>query len=485
MLALLLVLPALCHVSCAIFQRLWRRGSSMERASEIESLRTSLVGVVAEVLTPVARRYDYSQVPLETTIKWRPLVLLLGNYSSGKSTLINELLGGEIQATGQAPTDDSFTVLTFDDAGDPGVRVTEEREGAALLSDPQYPFAGLKRHGQRFAAHFRLKKVSSPFLRHLALIDTPGMLDSTAETDRGYNYQSVIGDLAEIADLVLVLFDPHKAGTVREAHASLRETLPAKTFEDRVIFVLNRIDECDSLSDLLRVYGTLCWNLSQMLGRKDIPPIRLTYATAPAGGRPVAEYLRFLTNQRADLTQHIAEAPRFRLDHLAAYAELHGERLQHLLEALLAYKRGRRGAAIRLGISGVAVAALVAGAAIMALLAYGTFADQSSTFVVGGVAGVLVLVLWLVLVTPLWLSAFHSRAVREVDALTPLASQSRRDSWQAVRPLLVARLETTRGKFPAGAVRADFASVRRAMDQDVQRARVRLGELGSRRLPSQ
>ena len=29
-----------------------------------------------------------------------------------------------------------------------------------------------------------------------------------------------------LADLVLVMFDPHKAGTVRETHASLRETLP-------------------------------------------------------------------------------------------------------------------------------------------------------------------------------------------------------------------------------------------------------------------
>jgi EH domain-containing protein 1 len=54
------------------------------------------------------------------------------------------------------------------------------------------------------------------------------MLDSITERDRGYNYQDVIGDLAQIADLVLVLFDPHKAGTVREAHTSLRDTLPPR-----------------------------------------------------------------------------------------------------------------------------------------------------------------------------------------------------------------------------------------------------------------
>ena len=73
------------------------------------------------------------------------------------------------------------------------------------------------------------------------------------------------------AGLVLVLFDAHKAGTVREAYKSIRETLTAHTSEDRIIFVLNRIDECTTFNDLLRVYGTLCWNLSQITGRKDIP----------------------------------------------------------------------------------------------------------------------------------------------------------------------------------------------------------------------
>jgi len=259
-----------------------------ESVTDIEALRTALVELVATKLTPIARRYGYGEEPLETSIRWRPLVLVLGNYSSGKSTLINELLGYQVQATGQAPTDDSFTVIAGDGDGGDGeaTAVVEEREGRVLLTDPQYPFTGLRRYGQRFAAHFRLKKVRSPLLAHLAIIDTPGMLDSVAEAGRGYDYQRVVGDLAEMADLVLVLFDPHKAGTVRETYDSLRETLPMHASEDRVVFVMNRIDECGSLPDLLRVYGTLCWNLSQMLGRKDIPPVLLTHSPAAATTKP-------------------------------------------------------------------------------------------------------------------------------------------------------------------------------------------------------
>ena len=86
----------------------------MNRESFINALRTDLLSMVEDYLTPVALKYGYSEAPLEANIKWKPQVLVLGNYSSGKSTLINDFLGAEIQGTGQAPTDDSFTVITYD-----------------------------------------------------------------------------------------------------------------------------------------------------------------------------------------------------------------------------------------------------------------------------------------------------------------------------------------------------------------------------------
>ena len=253
-----------------------------------ESLRRELVEVVEQKMSPVAMKYGYSQTGLEQKIKWRPVVLLLGNYSSGKSTLINELLGTTVQKTGQAPTDDSFTVLTYNEDDE-----LEERDGMVLLSDPEYPFDSLKKQGKRFASHFKLKRVKSEFLKNLAIIDTPGMLDSVSERDRGYDYQEVIGEFANIADLILVLFDPHKAGTIRETYESLRKTIPRATYEDRVLVVLNRVDECENLNDLLRVYGTLCWNRSQMTGRKGIPHIHFTYSIE---NQTPPVFLNFLDN---------------------------------------------------------------------------------------------------------------------------------------------------------------------------------------------
>lgn len=452
------------------------RSTPLER---IEDLRTELVELVAKSLTPVALRYGYSEVPLEDNIKWRPLVLILGNYSSGKSTLINELLGETVQATGQAPTDDSFTVITFDErAPESGpVRVTEERDGSVLLNDPQYPFARLRRHGQRFAAHFRLKKVKAPFLRHLTLIDTPGMLDSMAERDRGYDYQQVIGDFAEIADLILVMFDPHKAGTVREAYASLRETLPARTFEDRVLFVLNRVDECESLADLLRVYGTLCWNLSQMLGRKDIPPIRLTYA--PGRGQ-VPDYLNHLPNERAALIKQISQAPQYRLDHLATFAETHGERLGHFLEALIAYKRKRLRYALQMAGVGLLVSLGLGLVVAFVLLTQGLGDGQNPALVVGVAALGAIFALWLVLVVPALGVAHHRRLLsKDLDNLTPLATQSRRDSWAHVKELVRSHLTRTSGRFSSAEVRRELAGVKKVQQKGARDVRGALGEIGT------
>jgi len=458
----------------------------MNPAEDFDSLRTNLLALVAEKLTPVALHYGYSEVPLETNIKWRPQVLVLGNYSSGKSALINEFLGAEVQATGQAPTDDSFTVLTYDDAALPAhpIRMTEDRDGKFLLNNSEYPFERLKRHGERFAAHFRLKKVNSPFLKTLAVIDTPGMLDSISERDRGYNYQDVIGDLANMADLVLVLFDPHKAGTVREAHISLRDTLPLRTFEDRVLFVLNRIDECASLIDLLRVYGTLCWNLSQITGRKDIPLIHLTYSARAAAENPNGQdkdrsFLHQLENQRQDLKDAILQAPRHRLDNLATFVETHGERLTHLLESLLSYRQKLRRLRLRHLLIGMGLS-LLAGSAAALLLVLSELLAGMSIPMFCGIAGALALVCMTCYATLLWKTIrgrWHRKRLRRLDELTVLDSQTRRDSWDAVKDLAHAYLKRTGGRFAGKDVKADYAVVRSVYETGSKEIREALNEL--------
>jgi EH domain-containing protein 1 len=310
------------------------------------------------------------------------------------------------------------------------------------------------------------------------------MLDSITERDRGYNYQDVIGDLAQIADLVLVLFDPHKAGTVREAHTSLRDTLPAKTFEDRVLYVLNRIDECASMTDLLRVYGTLCWNLSQITGRKDIPMIHLTYSTVAAEktGRsddPQAAYLHYLENQREDLKKAVLQAPCHRLDNLASFVETHGERLCHFLEAMISYRKKARLFLVKSFFAGLAVS-LVGGAAgwvgLMGLPPF-TGLDPVLQITGAGLLGTIVLIFWLALIQKYLYSRFLKKWLRQLDNLTPLPNQTRRDSWASVRDLLYVNLKNSNGRYSLSRVLSEHATVKQIHDRGSREIREALKEL--------
>jgi GTPase SAR1 family protein len=454
----------------------------MFRENYKTSLQKDLVEMVEQKLTPVAMRYRYSEVPLETTIKWRPVILILGNYSSGKSTLINEYVGAEIQDTGQAPTDDSFTVITYgedEEDNEPGIHVVEEHDGAYLLSDPEYPFEKLKKYGRRFASHFRLKKVNSPFLKELAIIDTPGMLDSVTERDRGYNYQEVIGDFARIADLILVLFDPHKAGTVQETYVALRETLPASTFEERILFVLNRIDECESMTDLLQVYGTLCWNLSQMTGRKDIPRIHLTYSSRVSRESEKTDYLKYLQNQRDELRETLLSAPDFRLDHLAGFVENHSECLDHFLEALLNYKKKTVGFDIRFGVTVCVLSLVMSYSAIFILGLSGALGGMGLQLLLTfGASGAVHLYISLVSAfRNLFKTRFHKKLMSVFDTMTPLENQRRKDTWNLIRNIAMNYLDKQKWMFPLGRVKREYDVVHWVATDGVKEIREALAEL--------
>ena len=56
-----------------------------------------------------------------TDISWWPLISVLGTFSAGKSSFINQYVGHTIQKTGNQAVDDKFTVLCF--SSDQNVRV--------------------------------------------------------------------------------------------------------------------------------------------------------------------------------------------------------------------------------------------------------------------------------------------------------------------------------------------------------------------------
>ncbi|HID98399.1 MAG TPA: dynamin family protein [Thermodesulfobacteriaceae bacterium] len=411
-----------------------------------DKLSKELEQLVRNKLEPLFSRYGLDLTDLLSPLKWKPLVLIIGNYSSGKSTFINELLGENIQRTGQAPTDDCFTILTA-----PGKdELAGDIPGSTVISDERLPFEFLRRFGESLISHLRLKKIESPVLQNFAIIDTPGMLDSVTEKDRGYDYLGVVGELAKLADIIVLMFDPFKAGTIKETYKAIRSTLPESTGEDRVMYVLNRIDECENALDLLRSYGTLCWNLSQMTGRKDMPRIFLTYAPdmgdAPPGIEP-------WMNEREELKKTLDYAPRMRLSHLLQEIDRIVRELALEIEALASFRSRLFGRLKRIVRSWGTVA--VTGF-FLGDLATNAFTGYPATpllkALISGEFGLdhfIWPILWVMLVCAsasmyfqkLLFPGFVKTTLGNIDALIPRKDAYEWDLWRRIKPRVRKKIE--------------------------------------------
>ena len=425
-------------------------------------LQSEIEEKVREVLIPLFNRYEVDFGNLEAILKWKPIALILGNYSSGKSTLINEILGQEIQRTGQAPTDDSFSVITAPPPSDSAGEI----HGATLINNNKLPFGSLKSYGEPLFAHFRLKYVDSPLLENLAIIDSPGMMDSVTEKGRGYDFLGVVADLTKLADLVVLMFDPHKAGTIKETYSTIRNTLPGTSGEDRIVFVLSRIDDCDNLADLVRSYGTLCWNLSQMTGRKDIPRIFLTYSPV---AKKNSETMDVWVSERKELSDRILSAPELRISHILHHVDRQANQLRLIVEAMARFCKGARGMLSKTFVATLVLALIAGGLLDMGLQKWIGFPKETLISAilsrnvelrhlpVPAVGFIAVFFLMGVLFAKWWLPVYTRKYRKHVDRLIRVETPYSEHMWAAARKGVLALLEKT-------SLKAIFTSHQRNMD---------------------
>ena len=178
-----------------------------------------------------------------TRIPWWPLVAVLGTYSSGKSTFINDLLGRRVQDTGNQAVDDRFSVLCF--GAEPGVRVLP---GVALDADPRFPFYKMSRaieeispgEGSRIDAYLQLKTCPGEVLRGRILIDSPGF---DADQQRTATLR-ITDRIIDLADLVLVFFDARhpEPGAMQDTLQHLVAETIHRTDSSKFLYILNQMD---------------------------------------------------------------------------------------------------------------------------------------------------------------------------------------------------------------------------------------------------
>lgn len=163
-------------------------------------------------------------------------------------------------------------------------------------------FSGLRNFGPQLIHQTKLKIRSNIAVQNFMLVDSPGMIDSpmvrenfyqnaplnsstvmttTTSTgqnikkhsamERGYDFESVCRWYAERADVILLFFDPDKPGTTGETLSVMTNSLIG--LEHKLHIILNKADQFKKIHDFARAYGSLCWNLSKVIQRKDLPRI--------------------------------------------------------------------------------------------------------------------------------------------------------------------------------------------------------------------
>ncbi|XP_009776638.1 EH domain-containing protein 1-like isoform X1 [Nicotiana sylvestris] len=234
--------------------------------TSVTSIVDGLKKLYIQKLKPLEIAYHFNDFvsPLlaNSDFDAKPMVMLLGQYSTGKTTFIKHLLKTSYPGAhiGPEPTTDRFVVV---------MNGPDERSipGNTIAVQADMPFSGLTTFGTAFLSKFECSQMPHPLLEHITLVDTPGVLSGEKQrTQRSYDFTGVTSWFAAKCDLILLLFDPHKldiSDEFKRVIASLRG------HDDKIRVVLNKADQVDT-QQLMRVYGALMWSLGKVLNTPEV-----------------------------------------------------------------------------------------------------------------------------------------------------------------------------------------------------------------------
>lgn len=303
--------------------------------SSVTSIIDGLKRLYIQKLKPLEVTYRFNDFvsPLLTNSDFdaKPMVMLLGQYSTGKTTFIKHLLkcsypGAHI---GPEPTTDRFVVVMSgpDERSIPGNTV-------AVQAD--MPFSGLTTFGTAFLSKFECSQMPHPLLEHITFVDSPGVLSGEKQrTQRAYDFTGVTSWFAAKCDLILLLFDPHKLDISDEFN---RVISSLRGHDDKIRVVLNKADQVDT-QQLMRVYGALMWSLGKVLNTPEVTRVYIgSFNDKPvndAVSGPIGKEL--FEKEQEDLLSDLKDIPKAACDRRinefvkrARAAKIHAYIISHL-----------------------------------------------------------------------------------------------------------------------------------------------------------
>ncbi|XP_068100288.1 sarcalumenin isoform X2 [Hyperolius riggenbachi] len=279
-------------------------------------------------IKPLELSYKYNELrQYEITdgeITSKPMILFLGPWSVGKSTMINYLLGLDETPhqlyTGAEPTTSEFTVLMHG----PKLKTIE---GIVMAADSARSFSPLEKFGQNFLEKLIGIEIPHKLLERVTLVDTPGIIENRKQQERGYPFNDVCQWFIDRADLIFVVFDPTKLDVGLELEMLFKQL---KGRESQIRIILNKADSL-ATQELMRVYGALFWSLAPLINVTEPPRVYVS-SFWPEDYQPETHRELFLKEEISlleDLTQVIEN----RLENKIAFIRQHAIRVR--IHALL------------------------------------------------------------------------------------------------------------------------------------------------------
>uniref|UniRef100_A0A8C1ICN0 EH-domain containing 2a n=1 Tax=Cyprinus carpio TaxID=7962 RepID=A0A8C1ICN0_CYPCA len=271
---------------------------------EVHTVTEALKTLYQEKLLPLEKYYDFSDFHSssleDADFDNKPMILVVGQCSTGKTTFIRYLLEQEYPGSriGPEPTTDSFTAIMHGE-------IEGIIHGNALTVDPNKPFRKLSSFGTTFLNRFQCVHLPNRVLESISIIDTPGILSvAKRKMSRGYDFPAVIHWFAEHVDRIILLCDAHKL----EISDEFSHTIMAlRGNEDKLRVVLNKADMVDS-QELMRVYGALMWSLGKVFCTPEV--LRVYVGSFWSSPMRMTDNRKLFEQEEEDLFADIQNLPR-------------------------------------------------------------------------------------------------------------------------------------------------------------------------------